>query len=83
MGVDEVDTKRGHVSWVSPIAKALLKRRNGDVATLATPTGEQEIEILKVRYRPPPERTVVWEKPSSLSGFMIRHVATRKTVRGS
>jgi transcription elongation factor GreB len=53
VGVDEVDTKRGHVSWISPIAKALLKRRNGDVAILATPTGEQEIEILKVRYRPP------------------------------
>ena len=53
VGVDEVDTKRGHVSWISPIAKALLKRRNGDVATLATPTGEQEIEILKVRYRAP------------------------------
>ena len=53
VGVDEVDTKRGHVSWISPIAKALLKRRNGDVAILATPSGEQEIEILKVRYRPP------------------------------
>ena len=53
VGVDEVDTKRGHVSWISPIAKALLKRRNGDVAVLATPTGEQEIEILKVRYRLP------------------------------
>ena len=53
VGVDEVDTKRGHVSWISPIAKALLKRRNGDVAILATPTGEQEIEILRVRYRPP------------------------------
>ena len=53
VGVDEVDTKRGHVSWVSPIARALLKKRNGDVATLATPTGDQEIEILKVRYRPP------------------------------
>ena len=53
VGVDEVDTKRGHVSWVSPIARALLKKRNGDVATLATPTGEQEIEILKVRYRLP------------------------------
>ena len=51
--VDEVDTKRGHVSWISPIARALLKKRNGDVATLATPTGDQEIEILKVRYRPP------------------------------
>jgi transcription elongation factor GreB len=53
VGVDEVDTKRGHVSWVSPIARALLKKRNGDVATLATPTGDQEIEILRVRYRPP------------------------------
>src|SRR5262245_49992904 len=52
VGVDEVDTKRGHVSWISPIARALLKKRNGDVATLATPTGEQEIEILKVRYSP-------------------------------
>ena len=51
VGVDEVDPKRGHVSWVSPIARALLKRRNGDVATLATPTGDQEIEILKVRYQ--------------------------------
>src|SRR5262245_59775495 len=46
VGVDEVDTKRGHVSWISPIARALMKKRNGDVATLATPTGEQEIEIL-------------------------------------
>jgi len=53
VGVDEVDTKRGHVSWISPIARALLKKRNGEVATLATPTGEQEIEILKVRYQPP------------------------------
>ena len=52
VGVDEVDTKRGQVSWISPIARALLKKRNGDVATLATPTGDQEIEILKVRYRP-------------------------------
>ncbi|MCC7484301.1 MAG: transcription elongation factor GreB [Burkholderiales bacterium] len=54
VGVDEVDTKRGHVSWVSPIARALLKKRNGDVATLATPAGEQEIEIVKVRYRAQP-----------------------------
>jgi transcription elongation factor GreB len=52
VGVDEVDAKRGYVSWISPIARALLKKRNGDVATLATPTGDQEIEILNVRYRP-------------------------------
>jgi transcription elongation factor GreB len=54
VGVDEVDAKRGHVSWISPIARALLKKRNGEVATLATPTGDQEIEILNVRYGPQP-----------------------------
>ena len=51
VGVDEVDVKRGQVSWLSPIARALLKRRSGDVVTLATPSGEAEIEIIGVRYR--------------------------------
>jgi transcription elongation factor GreB len=50
VGVDEVDPKRGHVSWLSPIARALLKKRAGDVVTLATPAGEAEIEIVDVRY---------------------------------
>ena len=50
VGVDEVDTKRGQVSWLSPIARALLKRRSGDVVTLATPAGEAEIEIIGVKY---------------------------------
>ncbi len=53
VGVDEVDTKRGQVSWLSPIARALLKKRSGDVVTLATPAGEAEIEIINVRYRAP------------------------------
>ena len=51
VGVDEVDTKRGQVSWLSPIARVLLKRRSGDIVTLATPAGEAEIEIIGVRYR--------------------------------
>jgi len=51
VGVDEVDTKRGQVSWLSPIARALLKRRSGDIVILATPAGEAEIEIIGVRYR--------------------------------
>jgi transcription elongation factor GreB len=50
VGVDEVDTKRGQVSWLSPIARALMKKRSGDVVTLATPSGEAEIEIIGVRY---------------------------------
>jgi len=53
VGVDEVDVKRGQVSWLSPIARALLKRRSGDIVTLATPSGEAEIEIIGVRYRAP------------------------------
>lgn len=50
VGVDEVDTARGHVSWISPIAKALLKRRAGDSLQLVTPGGLEDIEITDVRY---------------------------------
>ncbi len=51
VGVDEVDPARGHVSWISPIAKALLKRRNGDIVKLMKPGGAEDIEIIDVRYR--------------------------------
>ena len=50
VGVDEVDPARGRVSWVSPIARALLKGREGDVVTLRTPAGEETLEILEVTY---------------------------------
>lgn len=52
VGVDEIDTGRGYVSWVSPIARALIKAREGDVVTLKTPGGAEELEILAVRYEP-------------------------------
>jgi len=52
VGVDETDAAKGRVSWVSPIAKALLKAREGDRVTLKTPAGAQELEILEVRYDP-------------------------------
>ena len=51
VGVDEVDASCGRVSWVSPIAKALLKARAGDHVTLRTPSGDEKLEILDVRYR--------------------------------
>ncbi len=51
VGVDEVDPAAGRVSWVSPIAKALLKARAGDSVTLRSPAGEQRLEILEVSYR--------------------------------
>ena len=50
VGVDEVDLEKNHVSWVSPIAKALIKSRLGDCVTIQTPTGPTEIEILDVQY---------------------------------
>lgn len=50
VGFDEVDPARGYVSWVSPIATALLKRSEGDTVVLRTPAGEQKIDILAVRY---------------------------------
>ena len=50
VGVDEVDAARGRVSWISPIAKALLKARAGDTVTLHTPGGDERIEILEVNY---------------------------------
>ena len=50
VGVDEVDPGRGHVSWISPIARALLRAHEGDLVRLRTPGGEEEIEIVKVDY---------------------------------
>ena len=51
VGVDEVDPAKGRVSWISPIAKALLKAREGDIVTLRSPAGEERLEILEVTYR--------------------------------
>ncbi len=52
VGIDEVDPARGRVSWISPVAKALLKAREGDTAMLHTPAGPEEIEVVEVRYDP-------------------------------
>ncbi len=52
-GVDEVDNLKGEVSWISPIARALLKARVGDELQLMTPGGLEQIEVLAVRYPPP------------------------------
>jgi transcription elongation factor GreB len=49
-GIDEADSGQGEVSWVSPIARALLKAREGDVVKLVTPLGAQEVEVLRVSY---------------------------------
>ncbi len=49
-GIDEADALAGEVSWVAPLARALLKAREGDAVTLRTPGGLEELEVLEVRY---------------------------------
>lgn len=53
LGVDEADSARGQISWISPVARALLKARVGDVVRLALPGGVQELEVLAVQYPAP------------------------------
>ncbi|HEV8678045.1 MAG TPA: transcription elongation factor GreB [Stellaceae bacterium] len=50
VGIDEADLDRGQVSWISPIARALLKAHEGDMVELRTPTGTEEIEVLEIHY---------------------------------
>ncbi|MES2282260.1 MAG: transcription elongation factor GreB [Pseudomonadota bacterium] len=53
LGIDEADTLKGEISWVSPVARTLLKSSTGDEVSLVTPHGVQELHILNVSYPPP------------------------------
>ena len=53
LGIDEAESAKSQVSWISPIARALLKAREGDVVKLVTPGGAHEVEILSVSYPAP------------------------------
>ena len=53
LGIDEANSAQGQVSWVSPIARTLLKAKTGDVLSLLTPQGVREIEVLTVFYPAP------------------------------
>ncbi len=50
VGMDEVDPSRGRVSWISPVARALLKARVGDSVSLRTPSGTEQLEVEEIRY---------------------------------
>jgi transcription elongation factor GreB len=52
VGIDEIDTERGRISWVSPMARALTRAREGETVTLRTPAGTEEIEVVEVSYQP-------------------------------
>ena len=53
VGIDELDPLKGRISWVSPVARALTKAREGDLVTLQTPLGSEELEVLGVTYPAP------------------------------
>ncbi|NLY28020.1 MAG: transcription elongation factor GreB [Alcaligenaceae bacterium] len=50
VGVDEAEPLQGRISWISPVARALTKAREGDTVVLRTPAGIDELDILEVRY---------------------------------
>ncbi|HEY6027292.1 MAG TPA: transcription elongation factor GreB, partial [Pseudolabrys sp.] len=51
VGIDEADAGRGRIAWISPMARALLKAREGDTVSVQTPEGRREVEIVEVRYQ--------------------------------
>ena len=50
VGIDEIDTAQNKISWISPLARCLIKAREGDDVSLNTPEGREDIEILEVAY---------------------------------
>src|SRR5690606_41158168 len=50
VGVDEADPLQGRISWISPVARALTKAREGDTVMLRTPAGIDELDILEIHY---------------------------------
>jgi transcription elongation factor GreB len=51
VGVDEIDTAKGYISWISPLARCLIKAREGDSVILRAPGGVEELDILEVKYQ--------------------------------
>ena len=51
VGIDEIDTTRGYISWVSPMARALLKAHEGDTVLLHTPVGDESLTVVRVAYQ--------------------------------
>ncbi len=52
VGIDEVDLDRNHISWISPLARALMKKGRGERAVLHAPAGIEQLQILDVSYEP-------------------------------
>ncbi|MBI3140787.1 MAG: transcription elongation factor GreB [Rhodocyclales bacterium] len=50
VGIDEADAAHGRISWISPLARALLKAREGDTVRFQSPAGPRELELVAIRY---------------------------------
>jgi transcription elongation factor GreB len=57
VGKDEIEPSIGYISWVSPLAKAMLGKAVGDMIKVITPTGETELEIIEIQYQAPKKTT--------------------------
>jgi transcription elongation factor GreB len=53
VGIDEADMERGQISWISPVARALMKAKVGDTVEVKTPIGPETLEVLEIEYRLP------------------------------
>ena len=51
VGIDEASSDDGRISWISPVARALMRARVGDVVELRTPAGPESIEVVRIAYR--------------------------------
>lgn len=51
VGIDEIDLPKNHISWTSPLARALFKSRVGDVVTFQSPKGPREMEVMEITYQ--------------------------------
>lgn len=69
VGIDELDLKRGYITWISPLARALMKARSGDSVVLRAPGGVEALEIIEVRYQAVEIDPFVPEAPTSLNSF--------------
>ncbi|HEX4859213.1 MAG TPA: GreA/GreB family elongation factor, partial [Usitatibacteraceae bacterium] len=50
VGIDEIDLKKNHISWIAPLARTLMRARAGDTVVLRAPGGTEELEVVEVRY---------------------------------
>jgi transcription elongation factor GreB len=69
VGIDELDLKRGYITWISPLARALLKARVGDSVLLRAPAGVESLEVLEVRYQSLEIDPFVPQAPTTLNSF--------------